>query len=392
MEKIKVFINDFEYEIDYINTIYNICEDLGIDIPTLYLENDISYVSVNGEIINANLTNVENNMSIYTNTQEIQNLLENRINNMHDKTIHNCLKCPVINCNLLKMYNKFNLSLDKGNTYKECEYYLNGVKQGILKVKEQHVGLEEILKDKSIHKVAIIDRKMSPKKAEILSRGFNEVITNDFVKKFKIIEESALILEEIAKGIDKRENKLPCCVLEDKSLINKVPFNLRKNIINVGTIEELTKRILTCSVDFDKVKCFFIKEDEFDNETNEIITLDYLLTLPLVDNIKVDNIQKLLKLDDKEVNYNTFVKHMLDIFKSKRVKSKQDDDLDIYQTSLCVINTYKKDIVIVNANQLMVGDIILFLSDEPHQITDSIIDDNDVNYIYKNYIKYPGNL
>ena len=388
MEKIKIFIDDVEYLVNDIDTIYNTCKNLGIDVPTLYLENDISYVVANDQHVDATKELICYDIRIYINHNATSEDEKNRICNLYNMTKHNCTLCPATNCKLSKMYDKYELNKEKEDTYLNCAYFKKGVKTHVLNLVEVHPSLEDVLKDKNIHKVAIIDRNLSPKKAEILNRGFNEVITNDFVKKFKIIEESTLILKEIAKDIDKRENKLPCCILEDDSLKSYVPHELRKNIINVGTLEDLTKRILTYSVDVEKVKVVFIKENDFVNYSNEIVSLDYILNLPTVDNLIVDNISKLLKLDDKEVNYNTFIKHMLDIFKSK-----QEYKVDIYKTPSYVINLGKKDIVIKNGRlSCENANILLFLSSDAHNITESIIDDNDVNYIYKNYIKYPGTL
>ena len=49
----------------------------------------------------------------------------------------------------------------------------------VLKEVEKHDGLEQMLSDRNIHKVAIIEQNMKPKTADILNKGFN-VDTNKF--------------------------------------------------------------------------------------------------------------------------------------------------------------------------------------------------------------------
>ena len=64
------------------------------------------------------------------------------------------------------------------------------------------------------------------------------------------------------------------------------------------TLEDLTKRILTYSVDVEKVKVVFIKENDFVNYSNEIVSLDYILNLPTVDNLIVLAALLNVRIDD----------------------------------------------------------------------------------------------
>ena len=160
-------------------------------------------------------------------------------------------------------------------------------------------------------------------------------------------------------------------------------------MINVGSLADIAKRLFTISLDYQDIRLIFVTENEFDNSSSEVITYDYLMELEEINNLEINNIAKLLKIDFKEVNYNSFVKHMVDIFKTK-----QNCDIDIYQTAEYTINLNKQEIKITNYNfnQQENTHVILFLDNESKNITGSIIDDVDVNYVYKNYIKYPGNM
>lgn len=385
---LNICINDNTYEIENKKSIYDTCNDLGIEIPTVYLEDDITFVEANGNLIDATDVLVEDNMIIYTNSSLVEDFIYDRIIKLHTLLNVDCKSCKVHNCPLKHQFNKYDL-VGGVNIYTDCMYYKNGIVSGVLKEKEEHIELDKILNNKHIHKVAIIDRNMKAKKAQILNKGFNEVITNDFIKKFKIVEESALILEKIAKNIDKKDNNLPCVVLEDCKYIKYLPESLKNNVVRVDDYIEITKRIFDLSVDASKVEFIFVTDNEYDNKTNKVVTLEYLLNLPDVESSKIDNITKLLKLDDKEINYNSFINYLIDICHTKQIHLN-----DIYSNKEFVLKLKEKEIRIINylLSDSLDGDIILVLSQEPRSMTPSIITDQDINYIYQNYIKEPGKL
>lgn len=387
MDNYKIYINNNQFEFDKQISIKEACINVGINIPTIYLTDDIDFVEVNESLVNSS-TLIEDEMNIYTESELVSNFVENKIKELHAKLSVSCDSCSVSNCPLKEQFNKFHLS-DNGSTYKECTYYQNGVLSNVLVEEESHIGLEEMLTNKNIHKVAIIDYEMKPKMAEILNKGFNEVITSDFVKKFKIIEESALILKEIAKSLDKRENLLPVYILEDLSLKHLVKKEFHKNIINVGSIVELTNKIFKVSLEADKIFFVYITQDKFNNESIQEITFDYLMTLPNIESAEINNISKQLKLDDKEINYNSFVNYLIDIFNSK-----QKFIEDIYNLSDYEIKLKGKTVKISNIRYSNCdgSDIVLVLENKQCHNTSSMLNDNDVNYVYKNFIKKPGEL
>lgn len=387
MEKYKVTINNVEYEFENQLSIHDACMQMNICIPTIYLQDDINYVEVNNELIQDD-TLIMDQMNILTDSELVNSFVENKIKELHAKLKTSCQTCSVINCPLKEQFNKFHLQ-DNGSTYKECSYYQNGTRNKILKEVEVHNGLEDLLNNPNFHKVAIIDFEASPKKGEILNKGFNEVITSDYFKKFKIVEESALFLEEIAKSLDKRPNLLPAYILEDSSLKYLVPKAQRKNIINVGSLIDIIRKIINLSLDASKIKFVYITEDNFNNENNEEITFAYLQSLPDVENLKIDNLTKQLKLVEKEVNYNSFINYLNDI-----LKSKQTFNSDIYQLSDYEIKCKGRTIKIANIrySDCNNADAILVLKDQAKNNTPSFIDDKDVNYIYKNYLKKTGVL
>ncbi len=387
MEKYKVTINNSEYEFDEQISIYEACKCLDVYIPTIYLQDDINYVEVNNELVWAD-TLIEDQMNIITNSDFVTSYIENKIKELHAKLKTSCETCSVVNCPLKEQFNKFNLQ-DNGSSYKDCSYYQNGTRSGILKEVEIHKGLDELLNNPNYHKVAIIDYNMKAKKGEILNKGFNEVITSDSFKKFKIVEESALFLEEIAKSLDKRPNLLPVYILEDSALKYFVPKEKRNNIINVGSLIDITKKVINLSLDSSKIKFIYITNDSFDNENNEEVTFTYLSTLPDVDNLKIDNLTKQLKLVDKEINYNSFVNYLLEI-----LKVKQNFKEDIYQLSDYEIKCKGRTIKLANIrySNCEGADAVLVLKNQANNNTPSFIDDKDVNYIYKNYLKKTGVL
>ena len=112
MNKINVFINDNLYEIEEIDTIYNICQKFSIEIPTLYLENDITYVEVDGNLFDSTSTNIFDNIRVYTNTELVHKNVFERINNIYSNIKCNCKKCPIINCSLKNQFDKHNLNTD----------------------------------------------------------------------------------------------------------------------------------------------------------------------------------------------------------------------------------------------------------------------------------------
>lgn len=390
MNKYNITINKAIYEIDSIESIYNVCLKLGINIPSIYLNDDICFVEVNGELVDSTKAMIEEGMIIETYSELVNNFILDKISKLHSKLDNSCTNCPVIECPLKKYFIQFNLELNKSNSFKECMYYSNGIKNNVLAEKECHTLLKNILGDKNLHKVAIIDKNMEPKKALILNKGFNEVITSDYFKKFKIVEESALILKEIAKGLEKREFKKPCVVLEDYKDISLVPYNIRKNIIRVGTIEDIAKRILDLVLDTNEIKYFFITDDDFDNINDTKITLEYISNLEDVESSENKILEKELRLDHKEVNYNSFVSYLNDLFGFKQTIKN-----DIYNSSTeYIYKIHNKTIKLVNYlnTNLEDADIVLVLKEDNKNITSSVLYDVDVNYIYKNYIKEPGNL
>ena len=132
MEKIKIFIDDVEYLVNDIDTIYNTCKNLGIDVPTLYLENDISYVVVNDQHVDATKELISSDIRIYINHDATSEDEKNRICNLYNMTKHNCTLCPAINCKLSKMYDKYGLNKEKEDTYLNCAYFKKGVKTHVL--------------------------------------------------------------------------------------------------------------------------------------------------------------------------------------------------------------------------------------------------------------------
>lgn len=278
---------------------------------------------------------------------------------------------------------------DATSTYLENNAIIDTISKELYFALEEHPNLNTLLKNKNIHKLAIIDKKMSPKTAQILNKGFNEVITKDFIRKFKIIEESALILKEIARLLDGLTFKKPMVILEDDSLINLVPNELLKNIVNVGSFEYITKQIFKATLDEKLIEFVYITEDKYNNKTNKEVTFSYLETLEDVACSSIDNVHRLLKVVDEEVNYNSFVNYLIDILKTKQTLTK-----DIYQTDEFVLTLGNKQIKIVNLlkGNVLDADIILVLKDESMNITKSVLKDVDVNYIYQNYLKEPGKI
>ena len=387
MNKYSVFINDVQYEFEEKISILEACKSIGITLPTIYLNDDIDYVFANSNIVSSSLL-IEDMMNIYTSSIELDMYIENIVKELHAKLKTSCSTCSVVNCPLKEQFNKYHLT-DNGASYKDCTYYQNGVFSKVLKEVEKHDGLEQMLSDRNIHKVAIIEQNMKPKTADILNKGFNEVITSDFVKKFKIIEESALFLKEMAKSLDKRENLLPVYILEDSSYKRYVQKENHKNIINVGSLVDLATKIFKATLEYEKIAFVFITENRFNNETNKEVTYEYLMSLPNVESPKINNITNKLKLDNKEVNYNSFVNYLIEI-----LKSKQTFNLDIYNISDYEIKLRGKTIKISNLrhSDCASSDIILVLDDVVCTNTPSVLNDNDVNYVYKNFIKKPGEL
>ena len=383
----KIKLNDTEYLFEEQKSISDVCKLASINLPSIYLNDDIDVVEIDGSIFNSS-TLIEDNMEISTNSKNVYNYIENKIREIHAKLSTSCQTCSVVDCPLKQQFNLFNLS-DNGTTYKDCAYYQNGIRSNVLYEVENHIGLEQLLTNKNIHKVAIIDYNMKAKTGEILNKGFNEVITSDFVKKFKIIEESALILEEIAKSLDKRPNLLPVYVLEDNSLKHLLNKEQQKHLINVGSLIDITRKVFKVSLDYQKVEFIYITNNSFNNETNQEVTFDYLMTLPNIESSKINNITKMLRLNDVQINYNSFVNYLIDIFKSK-----QKFTSDIYQLDDYEIKLKGKTIKLSNIrySECKDSDIILVLNEKSEANTPSILYDEDVNYVYKNFLKKPGDL
>lgn len=327
-------INDHSYEwtsedtLEQI-TIYDYCISNNISIPYHNDSQEIYYVIVNDLLSNAKEVTISNYQEIYTCSKELYLMLEH------------------------------------------------------------HENLKDILSNRHIHKLAIIDEKMSPKKAQILSKGFNEVITKDFLKKFKIIEESALIIKEITRSLDNLTFKKPIVILEEDSLINLVPNHLIKNIINVGSYNHIINAIFKASLDASLIEYVFITEDVYNNKTNKEVTFSYLEKIEDIESSNIDNVKKLLKVEENKVNYNSLINYLIDILKTKQVLDK-----DIYQSGEFLLKPKGKTIKIVNLlkGDITDADIVLVLKDEECEITKSILHDKDVNYIYQNYLKEPGRI
>lgn len=393
MNKYIVTINHVTYEIKKKDTIENICKSIGITIPTIHLgKEDISKVEVNTDkyLVDARTYFIENNMIINTNSIKVRRYIRRTINKLHNSLKISCDKCLVINCPLKNEFKKYSLELNKVCDFKLCNYYKQGIKSEILFEQEHHESLQEILKDKSIHKVAVVDDALTSKIDEIYEKGFNEVITKDFGKKLKMVEECARVLNLISKSLDGDENALPYVIVENKEDLSKLPEQIKNNVLYKDSLYDIYDKVFKNVINSSKVKVIYISKNCYQETKNRtVVTFDYLMKLEDVENQKHDNITKILKLDNNKVNYNSFINYFIDIMKSKDVLTK-----DIYQTDYVNIKVKNKTFKIANYNysKELDSDIILVLEKDKKEIAASFIKDVDINSIYKNYLKEPGNL
>lgn len=393
MNKIIITINHVTYEIDKKDTILNVCKKIGISIPTIHLgKDDISKVEVNTNnyLVDARTTQVENDMIINTNSLKVRRYISKTIYKLHNSLDISCINCQVLNCPLKKYFNRFNLRLDKVNNFKLCNYYKQGIKSKILVERENHETLQDILKDKTIHKVAVIEEKLISKIDDIYKKGFNEIINQEFAKKIKIVEECASCLNYISRYLDKDEDALPCVIVENPKQINDLPVQIQDKVIYKKTIYDIYDLIFKNVINSNKVKVIYISSEDYEETENRIVvTYDYLMNLADIKNSKHDNISKILKLDSNVINYNSFVNYFIDIMKSKDILNK-----DIYSTDFINIKVKNKTFKIANYNysKELDSDIILVLEKDKKEITKSFIKDVDINNIYKNYLKEPGKL
>ena len=191
MNKYIVTINHVTYEITKKDTIENICKKIGITIPTIHLgSNDISKVEVNTSnyLVDARITLIENNMVIYTNSIKVRRYIRKNIEKLYNTLNISCHACPVLNCFLKQQFKKYNYNLEKTNNYELCNYYKQGIKSDLLIEKEHHETLQELLKDKTIHKVAVIEETLKDKIDSLYKKGFNEVINQELSQKIKMVE------------------------------------------------------------------------------------------------------------------------------------------------------------------------------------------------------------
>lgn len=392
MKKYHVMINHVLYEFDKKDTVYNICKSININIPTLYLgNNDISKVEINTSpyLQDPKKIMIEDFLVVNTNSIKVRRNIRKVIYNLHNSLDVSCDNCKVLNCNLKAYFKKYYLLLNKTSDFKLCNYYKQGIKADILIEEEHHFNLESILNDKSVHKVAVVDDALASKISEIYKKGFNEVITQSFFKKLKMAEELASCLKIIASSLDNEENMLPCVILENKKDVNILPTNLINKVVYKADIYDIADKVFDKVIDNSKVKVIYITTSDYLDSNRIMVTYDYLMNLKDINNLKYDNITKILKLDNKYINYNSFVNYFIDVLKSKDLLSK-----DIYQEESINVHVKNKTFKIQNFrnSNTIDGDIILVLNQAKEPITESFIKDNDINNIYKNYLKEPGKL